>query len=126
MTNDSYPGEESIDPLDKVKIVLQESEELKAEDILVLDVKDITTVADYFVIVTAETKRQLRAIANRVVKSVRKARGKVHHVEGYEHGHWILIDLNNVIIHIFDRPTREYYELERLWSDAPVVRPEAV
>ncbi len=122
MTEDSYSGEEKIDSLEKVKIVVRESEELKAEDVLVLDVKGVTTVADYFVILTGETKRHLRAITKRVEKSVRKARCKVHHVEGYEQGHWILIDLNNVIVHIFDRPTRDYYELERLWGDAPAVR----
>lgn len=126
MAEETHSGEEVIDSLEMVKIAVKESEELKAEDVLVLDVHDVTSVADYFVILTAETKRQLRAIANRVVKSVRKAKGRVHHVEGYEQGHWILIDLNNVIVHVFDRPTREYYELERLWSDAPVVQLQAV
>ncbi len=122
MAEETHSGEEVIDSLEMVKIAVKESEDLKAENVLILDVHDVTTVADYFVILTAETKRQLRAIATRVVKSVRKAKGRVHHVEGYEQGHWILIDLNNVIVHLFDRPTREYYELERLWSDAPVVQ----
>ena len=122
MAEETHSGEKILDSLEMVKIAVKESEELKAEDVLVLDVHEVTTVADYFVILTAETKRQLRAIATRVVKSVRKAKGRVHHVEGYEQGHWILIDLNNGIVHLFDRPTREYYELERLWSDAPVVQ----
>jgi ribosome-associated protein len=126
LVEETYSGEETTDSLEKVKIAVKESEELKAEDILILNVKNVTTVADYFVILTGETRRQLRAIANRIVKAVRKAKCRIHHVEGYEQGHWILIDLNNVIVHVFDRPTREYYELERLWSDAPVVRLEAV
>jgi ribosome-associated protein len=126
LAEETYSGEETNDSLEKVKIAVKESEDLKAEDILILDVKSVTTVADYFVILTGETRRQLRAIANRIVKAVRKAKYRIHHVEGYEQGHWILIDLNNVIVHVFDRPTREYYELERLWSDAPVVQLQAV
>lgn len=126
MAEETYSGEETTDSLEKVKIAVKESENLKAEDILILDVKKVTTVADYFVILTGETRRQLRAIANRIVKAARDAKYRIHHVEGYEQGHWILIDLNNVIVHVFDRPTREYYELERLWSDAPSVQLQAI
>jgi ribosome-associated protein len=126
LAEETYSGEETTDSLEKVKIAVKESEDLKAEDILILDVKNVTTVADYFVILTGGTRRQLRAIANRIVKATREAKYRIHHVEGYEQGHWILIDLNSVIVHVFDRPTREYYELERLWSDAPVVQLQAV
>jgi ribosome-associated protein len=52
---------------------------------------------------------------------VRKQKCKIHHVEGYSEAHWVLIDLNNVVVHVFDNATREYYELERLWGDAGVV-----
>jgi ribosome-associated protein len=91
----------------------------KAEDVLVLDVRGLTSYADYFVLMTADSDRQASAIADAVDERL-KARGasKVG-VEGYEGGRWILIDYGDVVAHVFNRESRGFYDLEGLWADAP-------
>lgn len=120
-------GDEKINSRQKAVLAAREAYELKARDIVILDVRAFPALAEYFVICTGETKRHLRGIADRVEKAAGEQRCGVHHAEGYALGRWVLMDLNNVVVHIFDPETREFYELERLWGDAPQVayEPEA-
>lgn len=90
----------------------------KAENTLIMDVREITSMTDYFVICSAETDIQVKAIADTVRKGTPS---KPWHIEGYQQLSWIILDYVDVIIHIFKNETRDYYELERLWADAPVV-----
>ncbi len=122
MIEDTIFGKEEFTSKEKVEIVVNEADGLKGENIKVIDIKDISGVADYFVIVTGLSRRHVRNIAQRIEKAIRKNRCKVNHVEGYNEAHWVLIDLNNVIVHIFDESTREYYELERLWGSGETLR----
>jgi ribosome-associated protein len=88
----------------------------------VLDVGGLTTLADYFVICTGNTDRQVKAIADEVDEAMRASyREHPHHVEGLAHCRWVLMDYSDVIVHVFERETREYYNLDGLWADAPVV-----
>ena len=91
----------------------------KAEDVTVLDVRGLTSYADYFVVVTADSDRQAGAIADHVEQTM-KAQGitKVG-VEGYETGRWILVDYGDVVAHVMNRESRGFYDLEGLWADAP-------
>jgi ribosome-associated protein len=96
----------------------------KAEDVTVLDVRGLTSYADFFVIMTADSDRQASAIADHVEQTM-KARGvtKVG-VEGYETGRWILVDYGDVVAHVMSRDSREFYDLEGLWADAPRLQVE--
>ena len=113
--------DEKINSRQKAVLAAREAYELKARDIVILDVRAFPALAEYFVICTGETKRHLRGIADRVEEGAGEQGCGVHHAEGYALGRWVLMDLNNVVVHIFDPETREFYELERLWGDAPQV-----
>lgn len=120
----TFPGEK-LNSQQKAILAAKEADQLKARDIVILDVRAFPALAEYFVICTGETKRHLRGIANRLEDAADENGFAVHHGEGYALARWILMDLNNVVVHIFDADTREYYELERLWGDAPLVPYEA-
>ncbi|MBN2543933.1 ribosome silencing factor [bacterium] len=92
----------------------------KGEDIIILDVRKITDIADYFIICTALTQNHVNAILLELEKKLKKTGLKPWHVEGKENKKWILLDFVDVVIHIFLKETREYYALEKLWGDAPV------
>jgi ribosome-associated protein len=90
----------------------------KALDLVALDVSALTSYADTFVIATATSDRHARAIADAVCAAEGAAGGKPLGVEGYGEARWVLIDLGDVIVHVFQEEVREAYDLERLWSDA--------
>jgi len=96
-------------------------EEKKALDIVLLEVVKLTPVADYFVIATGESKRQIKACSEHIEETLSMRGVYPHHLEGDVHLEWVLMDYGDVIIHIFDREARVYYGLERLWGDAPQV-----
>src|SRR6266702_7627286 len=91
----------------------------KAEDVLVLDVRGLTSYADYFVLMTAESDRQAGAIADAVDEKLKAQGASKVGVEGYESGRWILVDYGDVVAHVFSREARGFYDLEGLWADAP-------
>lgn len=96
----------------------------KAKDTIILDLKGITTIADYFVICSGENTTQVRAIADNVRTELKENAIKPLSVEGLDHAHWILLDYGDIIVHIFLEETRAYYELEKLWLDAPLTKVE--
>ena len=96
-------------------------ENKKAVDILLLDVSEITTIADYFIIATGESKRQLKACADHIDEVLSSKGMNEHNLEGISNLEWVLMDYGDVIVHIFDKEARLHYGLERLWGDAPKV-----
>ena len=90
----------------------------KAADVVILDVKDLTTFADAFIICSGKSNRQVMAIADHVQIEMKKHGIKPLNVEGKKEGHWILMDYGHVVIHIFFESTREAFDLEGLWTDA--------
>lgn len=96
-------------------------EEKKALDIVLLEVLKITPIADYFVIATGESKRQIKACSEHIEETLSMKGEYPHHLEGDVHLEWVLMDYGDVVIHIFDKEARVYYGLERLWGDAPQV-----
>jgi ribosome-associated protein len=93
----------------------------QATDITVLDVSEPLVISDYFVICSASNDRQVRAIAEEVERVCRERGARPAHREGQESGHWVLLDFTDFVVHIFLEEDREFYNLERLWQDAPVV-----
>lgn len=93
----------------------------RAEDIVALDVSEVSLMADYFVIMNANSSRQVQAIADAVVEEAHKQDIEVGRVEGKQAANWVLVDLGDVIVHIFQTDQRSFYNLEKLWSQAPLV-----
>jgi ribosome-associated protein len=93
----------------------------RAEDILILDLRGLSSVADYFVICTGTSDRQMRAVADHIQEHARKIGNPRFGIQGYEIGQWILADYVDVVVHIFDDRCRHYYDLELMWGDAPRV-----
>lgn len=100
------------------KLVIDALEDLKARDLLVLDVSEKTSVTDWLVIATGSSSRHVKSIANNVVTEAKQAGKAPLGIEGENDGEWILIDLGDVIVHVMQQQVREYYDLESLWSVA--------
>jgi len=105
----------------------------KASDVVLLDVQELTSLADFFVIASGRSDTQVRAIAEAVEEALRLRERRPLAVEGFRHGQWVLLDYGDVVVHVFYGPVRSFYDLERLWaraprteiSDTPEVRPAA-
>ncbi len=109
--------------LEKARCVVEATLELKAQDVVALDVRNVASFADTFVLATGTSDRHVRAIADRVREAVATRGEPSFGVEGYDEGRWVLLDLSDVIVHVFLAEVREHYALERLWSDAPILDP---
>lgn len=110
-----------MNPQQLVTEILAAAAEVKAENPQVLDLRKLTSFADYFVIVSGRSDRQVQAIADRIIETLSHKKNKPLGIEGYDTGHWILLDFGPVVAHVFYDETRDFYDLERLWSDAPRV-----
>ncbi|HLI97363.1 MAG TPA: ribosome silencing factor [Candidatus Baltobacteraceae bacterium] len=102
--------------MDIVEVVRAAALDKKAEDVTEIDVEGRTIIADKFVIVTGRSKIQTRSIADNITEKIQEHGLKVARVEGYTDGNWILIDLGNVVVHVFTPEQRTFYNLERLWA----------
>jgi ribosome-associated protein len=105
----------------KVTAIAEAALDRKAIDVVALDVREVTSFADTFLIITATSDRHARSVADSIEEAMAKRGQKPLGTEGYKEGRWVLIDLADVIVHIFQRAVREEYDLERLWSDAPAL-----
>ena len=95
--------------------------EKKGLDLVIFDLRGISDIADYFLICSGASDRQLRAIADAIEDALLKIGIKMDHKEGYQESSWILLDYGDLVAHIFNEDKRQYYDLERLWGDAPKV-----
>ena len=108
-------------PLDLARRIVELAEDKKAADIVLLDLGELTTVADAFVICSGGSERQIAAIASGIVETLRDEGVKPFGREGTPESHWVLVDFGSVIVHVFTPPERDYYELEKHWSGAKVI-----
>ncbi len=104
--------------MERIKIIVQALYDKKAKDIVALDITDVTSLGNYFIICSCTSSTQLRACTDEVEEKMKEKGFSLAHKEGYQGGTWILMDYNDVIVHIMLEETREFYSLEKLWSDA--------
>jgi ribosome-associated protein len=108
-----------VDSLTQAHLVVRALAAKKAQDILILDLRGLTVIADFFVIATGSSTLNVRALVESVQDAAKKAGVPSRHPEGAGEATWVLLDLGDVIVHVFDAEHREFYQLERLWADAP-------
>lgn len=110
--------------LDMVKIAYQALDDKLAEDIKIIDIREVSVVSDYFIIADGTNKNQVQAMVDNVQEELEKAGYPMKQMEGYRAGSWVLLDFNDIIIHIFDKENRLFYDLERIWKDGKEVNVE--
>jgi ribosome-associated protein len=108
----------------RVRLAVSAAADRKAVDVKVLDLAEVSDFTDYFLICSGASDRQVQAIADAVDATLRAQKVRPLHAEGYNTGHWVLLDYGDFIVHVFDEETRGFYGLERLWADAPEVTPQ--
>lgn len=107
----------------QIALLAQEAcEEKKGQEINILDIRKLSSIADFFVIASGNSDRHVRAIAENVLDRLEEKKLRCHHVEGLQESHWILLDFGDVMVHIFYPETRRFYNLERLWGEAAPFR----
>lgn len=108
--------------LNLAKLSAKYAEDKKAIDIKILDLREITSMTDYFIICTGEVNDHVKAIVKSIEKGLIADEGfKAWHIEGYNTQNWVVMDYFDFIVHVFNPETREYYNLEKLWAGAPVI-----
>jgi len=109
------------DSKSKALLVADAASSKKAEDIIILDVGDLLGITDYFVICSARNERQVDTVVDEVLRRLRESDIRPYRIEGDKEQRWVLIDFLDLVVHVFHVEEREFYELERLWQDAPRV-----
>lgn len=99
------------------KLAIEALEDKKAEDIHVIDISEVSVIADYFIIAGGNNRSQIQALCDNVEEKLGRAGSVVRQIEGYDTANWILMDFGDVIVHIFDKENRLLYDLERIWRD---------
>lgn len=102
-------------------LAVEALEDKKAEDITIIDISEVSVLADYFIIADGNNKNQVQAMVDNVQEELFKAGYEMKQMEGYREGNWILLDFGDIIIHIFDKENRLFYDLERIWKDGKEV-----
>lgn len=112
--------------LEMAKLAIEALEDKKAEDIKVIDISEVSVIADYFIIAGGSNRSQIQALCDNVDEKLGKAGCPSKQIEGYDTANWILMDLGDVIVHIFDKENRLLYDLERIWRDGKEVDVESL
>jgi len=106
------------------RLAYQAMEDKKARDIRIIDISEISVLADYFLIASGSNKNQVQAMVDNVQEELHKAGFVPKQVEGYNSANWILLDYGDIIIHVFDEENRLFYDLERIWRDGTIIAVE--
>ncbi len=109
-------------PKEKALLVAQLAEQKLAEDVVILDMKKVSSITDFFIIASASSVKRCQAIAENIKEGLAAKKEYISKIEGYAEGLWVLIDAYNVVAHIFYKDIREFYNLEGLWGDAPLLK----
>ena len=115
------PARDERAPLEVARRIVEVAEDKKAADIVLLDLAGLTTIADYFVICSGGSERQLAAIADGILEALRAEKVRPIGREGQPASHWVLVDFGSVVVHIFTPPERDFYQLEKHWSEARTI-----
>ena len=112
----------NINSEELLSLAISAALEIKPDTLTLLDLRGISSYTDRFLICSATSERQVHAIADRIEERLAAKKVRPHHREGYEEAKWILLDYGDLVVHIFDEETKDYYDLEWLWRDAPHTR----
>lgn len=110
-----------MNTMESLKLIIDALEDKKAENIQVINIGEVSTVADYFVITHGTNKSQVQALADNVEEKLGKAGIHARQTEGYNTANWILLDYHDIVIHVFDKESRGFYDLERIWRDGKAI-----
>jgi len=114
----------TLSALERAHLCARIAEENKGKDTLILDMRGITPLYDFFVLTSGVSRRQIHTIAEEIDAGLRAVGDRRLSIEGFESSKWVVQDYGDVVVHVFDPETREYYRLESLWADAPRLNPE--
>ena len=114
-----------MQPEELSQFIVKALDALKSDNIQVLDVRGMTSITDYMIVASGRSNRQVRALADKVVEAAATVGVKPVGVEGHEPGEWVLIDLGDVVVHTMQPATRDFYQLEKLWSESGEARMKA-
>ena len=114
------------DSRNAARIAVNALQDKKAQDLRILDIKNVTVIADYFIIAGGNNSSQIQALCNNVEEKLGRAGFQCRQIEGYDTANWILMDFGDVIIHIFDKENRLLYDLERIWRDGKIIDKESI
>ena len=112
--------------LEMTKLAIEALEDKKAEDIKIIDISEVSVLADYFIIAGGNNSSQIQALCNNAEEKLGKAGFPCKQIEGYDTANWVLMDFGDLIVHIFDKENRLLYDLERLWRDGKTVDIESL
>lgn len=115
-----------MDAKELTKLAIQALEDKKAEDIKIIDISHVSVIADYFIIANGTNANQIQALSDNVEEILGRAGVHPRQIEGYQNANWILMDFQDVIIHIFDKENRLFYDLERIWRDGVPIDKESL
>lgn len=118
---DKKTGGLIIKTIDKLELIIKAADERLAQEIIAMDVASLTPLANYFVVMHASNDRQLSAVVEEIIDQAHKNNITVKNTEGKSGSKWVLIDLNDIIVHVFHHSERANYNLEKIWQDAPLV-----
>ena len=106
------------------KLAIEALEDKKAEDIKVIDISEVSVIADFFIIAGGSNRSQIQALCDNVDEKLGRAGYPAKQTEGYETANWVLLDFGDIIVHIFDKENRLFYDLDRIWRDGKIVTKE--
>ncbi len=120
-------GKLTIEEIKKMAgLAIEALEDKKAEDIRVIDISEVSVLADYFLIASGKNRNQLQALADEVEEKLGRAGYPMKQSEGYDSANWILLDFGDIMIHLFDQENRLFYDLERIWRDGKQINPQTL
>lgn len=116
----------NVNSVEMAKLAIEALEDKKAEDIKIIDISEVSVLADFFIIAGGNNSSQIQALCNNVEEKLGRAGHPCRQIEGYDTANWILMDLGDVIVHIFDKENRLLYDLERIWRDGKMIEKDAL
>ncbi len=114
----------TLESIEKARLAASAALDKKAKDVVILELKDLSIITDYFLICSGESTTQVKAIADNIEERLRREAVRPSGIEGYNLSQWVLMDYGDLVVHVFEEERRAFYELEKLWLDAPRVEIE--
>ncbi len=115
-----------MDSREMARIAVRALEDKKGEDIRIIDISNVSVIADYFIIANGANPNQVKALVDNVQEQLYKAGVEMKQIEGYNTANWVLLDFNDIIVHVFSQEDRLFYDLERIWRDGTLISPEEI